>query len=100
MARVICSLPHAAAIISGVKFVMDRGEAISEEIEDEVAAIFTRIPGFRPVEVAANGKKSGGKSPETPKADPKTDAPTVDAPKADAPKPEAPKPEAPADTPK
>lgn len=50
MARVICDLavhPHAAAVISGVKFERDRGEAISEEVPDETAALFASIPGFR-----------------------------------------------------
>lgn len=46
MARVICRLEHASTKINGVTFTADRGEMISEEISDEVAASFTAIPGY------------------------------------------------------
>lgn len=95
MARVICNLPFAAEVISGVKFLEDRGERISEEIGDEAAKLFASIPGFR----LAGEKKGGAKSPDAPKDAPKADAPAADAPK-DAPKGDAPKPAAPADAPK
>ncbi|SAK98725.1 hypothetical protein AWB80_07576 [Caballeronia pedi] len=46
MAKVICSLPNASELISGVKFVTHKLGMISEEIEDDVAAMFTSIKGY------------------------------------------------------
>lgn len=46
MAQVICSLPNASKLINGVKFVEHEAGMISEEIEDEVAAVFAGINGY------------------------------------------------------
>ena len=96
MARVICSLPHLHSVVSGVKFVIDRGEAISEEIADDAAALFASIPGYRLVEVAVGGKRGGAKSPDA-KADAKAESSPAETPVAEAPKSDASKPAAPAD---
>lgn len=67
MAKVICKLPNASSLISGVKFVTHKVGMISEEIADEVAAEFTKIEGYvlAAVEKAAGGEKpAGGKKPQ------------------------------------
>jgi len=46
MAKVICTLPNASDLISGVKFVTHKLGMISEEIEDEVAEVFLSIKGY------------------------------------------------------
>lgn len=46
MARVICTLPNASDLINGVVFVADRGQMLSEDISDEVAAEFCGIEGY------------------------------------------------------
>lgn len=46
MAKVICKLDNASGLINGVKFTADRGQMISEDIPDEVAAEFVKIPGY------------------------------------------------------
>jgi hypothetical protein len=46
MARVICTLPNASERINGVAFVADRGQMLSEDISDEVAAEFAAIEGY------------------------------------------------------
>jgi hypothetical protein len=46
MAKVICTLPNASESINGVKFVADRGQMISEDVADDVAAHFVSIPGY------------------------------------------------------
>lgn len=47
MARVICGLPNASDLISGVKFSkLDDGRKISEEIDDATATRFASIPGY------------------------------------------------------
>lgn len=55
--RIICKLPNASELISGVKFASHKLGMISEEIADDVAAAFLSIPGYvvadkrgRPVE--------------------------------------------------
>lgn len=47
MARVICELDNASDEISGVKFTEDRGQMISEEIDDAVAERFAKVPGYK-----------------------------------------------------
>lgn len=47
MAIIICTLPHASTSINGVKFSSDRGQMISEDVSDDVAAHFARIRGFK-----------------------------------------------------
>ena len=46
MAKVICTLPNASNLISGVKFIEHKLGMISEEIEDDVAQAFTQITGY------------------------------------------------------
>src|SRR5690606_21408172 len=46
--KVICTLPNASELISGVRFVSHAEGMISEEISEEVAARFLCIPGYKP----------------------------------------------------
>jgi hypothetical protein len=46
MARVLCTLEHASTSINGVSFTSDKGQLISDEVDDDVAAHFASIPGF------------------------------------------------------
>lgn len=46
MPRVLCTLDHASTSINGVAFSPDRGQMISEEVSEEVAAGFAAIPGY------------------------------------------------------
>lgn len=50
MARIICTIDHITPPISGptgtVNFTEDRGQWISDEVTDEVAAEWAAIPGF------------------------------------------------------
>jgi hypothetical protein len=47
--RVLCALPNASEEISGVRFTpTDDGLMRSEEISEEVAAVFLSIPGYLP----------------------------------------------------
>jgi hypothetical protein len=78
MAKVICKLPNASALISGVKFVTHKLGMISEEIADEVAAEFVKIEGYVLAEVekitggkgSKGGKESAAAGSETTPADP------------------------------
>lgn len=71
MPKVICTLPNAAELINGVKFTSDRGQMISEEVPDEVAAAFAKIPGYT---------VAGAKAPLPEKAEPELQAPELDPP--------------------
>lgn len=62
MARVICTLPNASTEIDGVTFAADRGQMISEDLDQAVADRFATIPGFQIVAPPA-------KPIPTPKAD-------------------------------
>lgn len=46
MPRVSTNIPYTTSPINGVVFVEDRGEWISEEVSEEVAANFASIPGY------------------------------------------------------
>jgi len=46
MAKVICTLPNASALINGVKFVGHKLGVISEDIDDATAASFVAIQGY------------------------------------------------------
>lgn len=59
MARVICNLENAGGLINGVKFTEDRGQMISEEVPDEVAANFAAIPGYALVGTKGDEKATG-----------------------------------------
>ena len=54
--RVLCILENASDEISGVKFEQVEGGMLSEEISDDVAALFLEIPhGYRVYEAPAAG---------------------------------------------
>lgn len=46
MAIVICTLPNASTRINGVTFTADRGQMISDDVDDATAAHFRAIPGY------------------------------------------------------
>lgn len=46
MAKVLCTRPNAAEVISGVNFEQTELGMLSEEISDEQAAAFCEIPGY------------------------------------------------------
>lgn len=52
MPKVICTLPHASALINGVRFVTHKAGMISEDVGQDVADGFLRISGY----VAADKK--------------------------------------------
>lgn len=78
MPKVICLLENASDEINGVKFAPFDGEGIlSEDISDEVAAVFLSIKGYVAEGVEGeddddNNSNTGGNAPETP-----TPAPVV-----------------------
>lgn len=49
MARVLCLLPFAAAVINGFGFEPAEGGMLSEELPEDVAANFLTIPGYQAV---------------------------------------------------
>lgn len=55
MPKVLCTLPNASEEISGVKFVSHAKGMLSEEIDDEAAAVFASIPGY---EIVGDTKKA------------------------------------------
>lgn len=67
MPKVICTLPCASELISGVKFVKHKLGVISEEIEQDVADAFLQITGY----VLAGKKQDSASAPaasDAPKA--------------------------------
>jgi hypothetical protein len=47
MPRVICSLPNASDKINGVSFtLLEDGRRISADVSDDIAGVFSNIPGF------------------------------------------------------
>lgn len=64
MAKVVCTLPNVGKHVNGFAFTEDRGEFISEELQDDVALHFASIPGYRLVESkpAADTGKGKGKA--------------------------------------
>jgi hypothetical protein len=74
MARVISNLPNQALVSIGpggvkVAFTVDRGESISEEITDELAAYFASVPGYRLVETKKAAKAPPAATATSPAAD-------------------------------
>lgn len=53
MPRVICKLPNASRLISGVAFEERDGAMLSEDIGEEAAAVFASIPGYEMAEEEA-----------------------------------------------
>jgi 2-oxoglutarate dehydrogenase E2 component (dihydrolipoamide succinyltransferase) len=73
MARVITNIPNASDNIDGIVFsAPDRGERISAEIPDDVAARFVAIKGFRlvPPQPAPRVKKEAAPPPPAPEPAP------------------------------
>ena len=64
--RVICTRPNASTEINGVKFTptKDGTGVISDEVSEEVAALFLSIPGYHDAE----GDDQGGQEPPAPPA--------------------------------
>lgn len=46
MPKVLCTLPNASDEISGVKFSAHEKGMLSEDVSDDVAAVFASIPGY------------------------------------------------------
>lgn len=46
MPKVICSLPNASESISGVRFSPQENGVISDDVSEDVAAMFLAIPGY------------------------------------------------------
>lgn len=81
MPRVICTLPNASTLISGVKFEPHAGGGmISENISDEKAKRFASIPGY---EIAKKGGKNSKQDDENSAAE-KESAKQAEAAKAEA----------------
>ncbi|HET8870432.1 MAG TPA: hypothetical protein VFM48_08305 [Aquabacterium sp.] len=47
MPKIICTLENASHLINGVKFIEHEAGRISEEVSEEVAALFASIPGYQ-----------------------------------------------------
>lgn len=47
MARVLCTIPGAPELISGVRFEVTPAGLLSEPIPEDAAARFATIPGYR-----------------------------------------------------
>ncbi len=62
MARVICTLEYASASINGVRFSLDKGQMLSDEVSDEVAANFASIPGYKVLTPPATKKPAAAAS--------------------------------------
>lgn len=52
MPKVLCTLPNASELISGVKFATHAKGMVSEDVADDVAAAFASIPGYEIVGAA------------------------------------------------
>ena len=82
MPKIVCTLPNASDNISGVNFAArEDGAKVSEEISEELAALFTSIEGYALLE------DEGEASPPAPA--PAKTAATSKSKRAPAPAPEA-----------
>lgn len=52
MPKILCTLPNASDLISGVKFATHAKGMVSEDVSDDVAAAFASIPGYEIVSAA------------------------------------------------
>lgn len=84
MAKVICTLPNASNLISGVKFIEHKLGMISEEVEDDVAQAFVKIEGY------VLHSKSAAKEIAAKQASVQTQSDTPDTPQTPATDPAAP----------
>ena len=79
MARVISTLPNHSTLVNGVSFKEDRGQMISEEVSDAVAANFASIPGYTLVEPKkAKPAKPVAEAPEGAGADAPANPPAAE----------------------
>ncbi len=62
MAKILCTLPNASGEISGVKFVSHKNGMLSEEIDDQVAAVFLQIPGYELVGAPSEAEKGAAEA--------------------------------------
>lgn len=90
--KVICNLPNASGLISGVRFAQCEVGMISEEIDDETAAQFLQIPGYasaEPVKPPSQPQQPPAPTPPPPAPAPAPSndppLPAPDAPPAPAP---------------
>lgn len=44
--RILCKIPHASKVINGVNFIEHKLGMVSEEISEDVAAVFLKIDGY------------------------------------------------------
>lgn len=49
MPKVLCTLPNASTLISGVAFTAHANGMLSEDVSDAVAADFAAVPGYEVV---------------------------------------------------
>lgn len=47
MPIVVCTLPNAGDVINGVAFRPGKDGNVSDEVPDDVAAMFANIPGYK-----------------------------------------------------
>lgn len=85
--KVICTLPNASLLISGVAFapVKEREGAVASDLVDEdTANLFKNIPGYSIVEVAEQSPPPPPPAPPAPPATPAPEPAPAAAPKAAA----------------
>lgn len=75
MPRVICTLENASEEISGWRFTADRGQMVSEDLPDDVAARFASIPGYRLVAPPPPADTAPPPTPPTPPTPPPAETP-------------------------
>ncbi len=46
MPRILCDLPNASDNINGIPFTADRGQMVSDVVDEATAAAFSGIPGY------------------------------------------------------
>lgn len=64
MPRILCRLPNASARINGVEFKSTPAGMLSEDLADDVAAAFARIPGYEVVQPQGRKKAAADKPAE------------------------------------
>lgn len=68
MPKVLCTLPNASSLISGVAFVSHANGMLSEDVTDAVAADFATIPGYTIVGSTDSADKAAAEAEATSKA--------------------------------
>ena len=62
MARIICEFVHFQGVVNGIQFTQDKGQWLSPELPEEVAAYLASVPGYRLV-AAPKGKAKAEPAP-------------------------------------